>query len=120
MEILKTAVWVVVLDKVLTVVIWVVMLVPAFLLLAVLPRAAAPGGFIVGLVIAALFASNVRQAFLKPVFLVMVMTKFHVVVRNQPINLEWDERLTSLSGKFRDIKDRAVAGWAPAVRPQAS
>jgi hypothetical protein len=117
-EILKTAVWVVVLDKVLTVVIWVVMLAPAFLLLAVLPRGVAPGGFIVGLVIAALFASNVRQAFLKPVFLVMVMTKFHVVVRNQPINLEWDERLTSLSGKFRDIKDKAVAGWAPAPRPQ--
>jgi hypothetical protein len=108
MEILKTAVWVVVLDKVLTVVIWVVMLAPAFLLLAVLPRALAPGFFVFGLIIAALFASNVRQAFLKPVFLVMVMTKFHVVVRNQAINAEWDERLSSLSGKFRDIKAKAL------------
>ena len=108
-EILKTALYVVVLDKVLTAVVWIVMLAPAFLMLAVLPQAAKPGGFIGGLVIAALFASNVRQAFLKPVFLVMVMTKFHTVVQNQPINPEWDERLSSVSSKFREIKDKAAA-----------
>jgi hypothetical protein len=116
-EILKTAVYVVVIDTVLTAVVWVVMLAPAFLMLAVLPESAKPGGFIGGLVIAALLASNVRQAFLKPVFLVMVMTKFHVVVRNQAINLEWDQRLSALSGKFRDIKDKAAAGWSPAPQP---
>ena len=113
-EILKTAVWVVVLDKALTAVVWVVMLAPAFLLLAILPASAAPGGFIAALVIAALFASNVRQAFLKPLFLVMVMAKFHVLVRNQAINLEWDQRLTGVSKKFREIKDKAAAGWSPA------
>lgn len=112
-EILKTAVYVVVLDKVLTAFIWIVMLAPAFLLLAVLPSSWAPGGFIGGLVIAALIASNVRQAFLKPIFLVMVMTKFHVIVRNQTINLEWDQRLTNLSRKFGEIKDKAAAGWSP-------
>jgi hypothetical protein len=111
-EVLKTAIYVVVLDKVLTALVWAVMLAPAFLVLWVLPESAKPGGFIGGLVIAALFASNIRQAFLKPLFLVMVMTKFHVVVRNQPINLEWDQRLTSLSRKFQDIKDKAGAGWA--------
>jgi hypothetical protein len=108
-EILKTAVWVVVLDKVVTAVVWVVMLAPAFLLLAVLPQSWAPGGFIGGLIIAALFASNIRQAFLKPIFLVMVMTKFHVCVRNQPINLEWDQRLSSVSRKFGELKDKAGA-----------
>jgi hypothetical protein len=112
-EILKTAVWVVILDAVLTVIVWVAMMVPAFLLLAILPASVAPGGFIAALVIAALFAMPVRQAFLKPLFLVMVMTKFHVAVRNQAINLEWDERLTSLSNKFRKIKDKAAAGWSP-------
>jgi hypothetical protein len=116
-EILKTAVWVVVIDAVLTAIVWVVMLAPAFLLLAILPSVIAGGGFVVGLIIAALFASNARQAFLKPLFLVMVMTKFHVVVRNQAINLEWDQRLTSLSGKFRDIKDKAAAGWSRAPVP---
>ncbi len=109
MEILKTAAWVVVLDKVLTVLLWVVMLVPAGLLMFVLPVSLKPGGMILGFVVAALFASNVRQAFLKPVFLVMVMTKFHLAVRNQAINTEWDERLSSVSAKFRDIKDKALA-----------
>jgi hypothetical protein len=113
-EILKTAVYVVILDKVLTVVVWIVMLAPAFLLLKILPDAWAPGGFVGGLVIAALFASNVRQAFLKPIFLVMVMTKFHVLVRNQAINLEWDERLSGLGGKFQEVKNKAAAY----IRPQ--
>jgi hypothetical protein len=113
-EILKTALYVVVLDKVLTVVVWIVMLAPAFLMLAVLPQSAKPGGFIGGLLIAALFASNVRQAFLKPVFLVMVMTKFHTVVQNQPINAEWDGRLSSVSSKFKEMKDNAATPWSPA------
>ncbi|MEO6173204.1 MAG: hypothetical protein ABIP02_08810 [Arenimonas sp.] len=108
-EILKTAVYVVILDKVLTVFIWIVMLAPAFLLLKILPEAWAPGGFIGGLVIAALFASNVRQAFLKPMFLVMVMTKFHVVIRNQAIHPEWDTRLSGISSKFQTLKDIAIA-----------
>lgn len=109
MEILKTAALVVVLDKLLTVLLWVVMLVPAGLLMFVLPVSLKPGGMILGFVVAALFASNVRQAFLKPVFLVMVMTKFHLAVQNQAINTEWDERLSSVSAKFRDIKDKALA-----------
>jgi hypothetical protein len=109
MEILKTAAWVVVLDKVVTVVVWAVMLIPTGLLLVVLPTALKPGGMLLGFVIAALFASNIRQAFLKPIFLTMVMTKFHVVVRGQPINTVWDERLSGVSSKFRDLKDKALA-----------
>jgi len=113
-EILKTALYVVVLDKLLTAVTWVVMLAPAFALLWLLPESVKAGGFVGGLVIAALFASNIRQAFLKPLFLVMVMTKFHLAVRNQPINLEWDGRLSGISSKFTEIKDRAAGGWAGA------
>lgn len=118
MELLKTAVWVVVLDKVLTVLVWGVMLVPAWLLMVVLPAAMKPGGLLLGLFVAALFASNARQAFLKPIFLTMVMTKFHVVVRNQPINLEWDGRLSSVSDKFREIKEKAGQQVPPPI-PQA-
>jgi hypothetical protein len=116
-EILKTALYVVVIDRVLTVLVWGVMLAPAFLMLAVLPAAAKPGGFLGGLAIAALFASNVRQAFLKPVFLVMVMAKFHSVVQNQAINAEWDERLSALSDKFREIKTKAAVPFAPPPLP---
>jgi hypothetical protein len=117
-EILKTAAWVVVLDKVLTAVVWAVMLLPAFILIRVLP-ASGFGGFVTvaTFVIAALFAANVRQAFLKPIFLVMVMTKFHLVVRDQPINLEWDARLSSVSSKFQEIKDKAAEAVRPATLP---
>jgi hypothetical protein len=40
-------------------------------------------------------------------------------VRNQAIDLEWDQRLTSLSRKFQEIKDKAGAGWSPAPQPVA-
>jgi len=113
-EILKTAVYVVILDKILTAFVWIVMLAPAFLLLKILPDSWAPGGFIGGLVIAALFASNVRQAFLKPMFLVMVMARFHVVVHNQAINNEWDGRLSGMSSKFQSIKDKMLTYTKPA------
>ncbi len=121
MELLKTAVWIVILDKVLTVVIWAIMLAPAFVVGALLPEAVKGAGIIASLVIAALFASNVRQAFLKPVFLVMIMTRFHVLVRDQAINLQWDDKLSRASRKFQEIKDKAAAGWKPtAPAPIAS
>jgi len=107
-EVLKTGVWIVVLDKLLTVVAWVVMLVPAFIITYLLPQSLAGWGGTFAFVIAILFASNIRGAFLKPLFLAMVMTKFHVCVEGQPINETWDERLTTASKKFQEIKDKAL------------
>jgi len=118
-ELLKTAVWIVVVDIVLTVALWAVMLAPAFVLAAILPASAKAAGFVVALAIAALLASNVRQAFLKPVFLVMIMTRFHALVRHQAINLEWDERLSHVSRKFGQLKDNASAAPAPPLSPAA-
>jgi hypothetical protein len=106
-EILKTAVWIVVLDKVLSAVIWVVMLAPAFALAAAMPGAGGSVWF--ALVAAALLASTIRSAFLRPLFLVMVMVKFHVQVREQPIDEAWEARLTGLSDKFRQLGTRAAA-----------
>ena len=105
--VLKTAIWVVVLDKVLTVVLWGVMLLPALLVVQLIGGATAGAAIL----IAILFAANARSAFLEPLFLVMVMITFHVSVENQPINGEWDARLDALSGKFRKLKEKAAA-WA--------
>lgn len=103
-EILKTAVWVVVLDKVLTLIIWVCFLAPAILVVHLI------GGILGGaaLIASVLFAANARSAFLEPIFLIMVMIKFHVSVEKQAINAEWDARLTSVSDKFGQIKAKAV------------
>jgi hypothetical protein len=76
-------------------------------------------GFWFVLGFAALLAGNVRAAFLKPVFLVMIMAKFHVQVENQPINQEWDERLTGMSDKFRKIVEQA-RNYRPVPAPAAS
>jgi hypothetical protein len=114
-EVLKTGLWVVVLDYVLTGAIWIVMLAPGFALSYLMPG---NSGGIVMLVIAMLFAGSVRSAFLKPLFLTMVMVKFHAAVRNQPINLEWDQRLGSASRKFEELKQQAEAWVRPARGPE--
>lgn len=114
-EVLKTGLWVVVLDRVATVAIWVVMLLPGFAVSAVLPGNA--GGWLM-MVAAVLFAGSVRSAFLQPLFLIMVMVKFHSVARNQPINLEWDQRLGLASNKFQELKQKAETWVSPGHGPQ--
>lgn len=108
-EVLKTAVWIVVLDYALSAAAWVVMLAPAFALAYVLPQSIAGWAVFVALVIAVFLASNIRSAFLRPLFLIMIMTKFHVSAQGQTINAEWDGRLTTASAKFKELKDKALA-----------
>ena len=61
-----------------------------------------------------------NETFLEPLFLIMVMTTFHVSVENQPLNLEWDARLTALSGKFKELKDKAAAWVSGKPAPSAA
>jgi hypothetical protein len=42
----------------------------------------------------------------------MIMCKFHLTVRGQVINEEWDAKLTRLTPKFAKIKDK-IAGHLP-------
>ena len=120
-EVLKTGMWIVVLDKVTTFVAWIVMLVPTFLIGWLLPPALKGGGILFTLVMSGLFTWNLRAAFLEPLFLTMVMIKFHVSVHGQAINLEWDERLSQVSGKFVEIKNQIgnPLGTSPATSPVA-
>ena len=104
--ILKTAVGCVLLDYVLTAIVWVVMFIPAFLLAKIAPVLAGWSA-----AIAILFAWNFRSAVLKPLFLMMIMTKFHVSVKGQVIDETWDARLTSVSNKFSKIKDGIQDWW---------
>jgi hypothetical protein len=113
-EILKTAAWIVVLDRVLTVLAWIVLLAPSAALALALPESVRNLGTIVYILIAALFASNIRAAFIKPLFLIMVIVKFHTMIEGQAINETWDSRLTQLSGQFAKIKEEAQA-WAGAT-----
>lgn len=119
-EVLKTGIWIVVLDKVLMFAVWLLMLAPAFGVAWLMPGSTFT---LVAFFFAWLFASNVRAAFLEPLFLIMIMVKFHVSAEGQAIDLEWDDRLCRVSDKFVELKDRIVGsapGATPALQPQGS
>ncbi len=86
---------------------------PAMLFVWVSPFPVLSGAAILA---AFLCAANARSAFLEPLFLIMVMIKFHVAAENQPVNLDWDARLTTLSGNFVEIKEKAAA-WVTSTNP---
>ncbi|HXT79671.1 MAG TPA: hypothetical protein VN702_08905 [Acetobacteraceae bacterium] len=109
--IIKTSIWIVILERVLTVVLWLVLLAPAGVITVMLPSSVREAGGIVTVLIAALLAGTLRAAFIKPLFLIMIMVRFHALIENQPINQEWDARLSGVSEKFRDL------GARPATRP---
>lgn len=116
-EILKKAAWLVVLDKLLTVILWLALLAPSVAVALLLPAAMREWGTALYLVIAALFASCLRAAFLKPAFLVIVLIRYHTLIENQAIDPEWDSYLSGLSGRFAGLKAQAQS-WAPGPPPR--
>jgi hypothetical protein len=117
---LQQAVWIVVLEHILSVLLWLVLLIPAALVTAVLPPDVRNLGGLATIGIAALFAMSARGAFLKPVFLIMVTVRFHTLIEHQPINQEWVARLEQVSTKFRDLGQKAQGSIAPALSPAAA
>jgi hypothetical protein len=109
--ILKTSVWIVILERALTVVLWLLLLVPAGAITLMLPRAVHDSGGIATILIAAILAGPLRAAFLKPLFLIMMMVRFHTLIENQPINQEWDARLSSISTQFGTLGTQAASAF---------
>jgi hypothetical protein len=110
-EILKKSVWIVILDKLLTFVVWLLLLGPAVGVALLLPSAVREWGTVAYMLIAALFAFTVRAAFLKPLFLIIILIRFHTLIENQPINETWDGYLSGLSNRFAGLKTQAQT-WA--------
>jgi hypothetical protein len=117
--ILKQATWIVVLDYALGALLWLVLLMPAAALVAVLPTSVREVGGVVTMLVAVLLALAARGAFLKPVFLIMIMTRFHALIEHEPINVEWVSRLEQLSSRFRELGQNAAAFTAPATATAA-
>ncbi|MCC5843581.1 MAG: hypothetical protein JJU05_04950 [Verrucomicrobia bacterium] len=106
-EILKTSIGIVLLEKVLTAVAFIILFLPAFGVAYLMPGSSTG---IWAFFIAALFAFNVQTAILHPLFLIMIMTKFHTCIKDQPIDETWDARLNKVSNKFQKIKD-GIRDW---------
>jgi hypothetical protein len=66
--------------------------------------------------IAVLFALAARGAFVKPLFLIMILVRFHTAIEGQPIREDWVARLDQLSGKFRTLGQKGQA-YAPGAPP---
>ena len=121
--VLKTAIWSVILERGLTVVLWLLLLAPAGLITLALPHSMREFGGLMTILVALMIAASLRAAIVKPLFLIMMMVRFHSVIEGQAIDPEWDERLSAISSKFRDLgRDAAAAmgqsrwakGWRPA------
>ena len=109
--ILKTSIWIVILERVLSFVLWLVLLAPAAGITVLLPSSVREVGGIVTMIIAVLLAATLRASFIKPLFLIMMMVRFHALIENQPINQEWDARLSSISDKFSSLGTQTATAF---------
>ena len=104
--ILKTAAWIVVAEFALSVVLWLLLLGPAAAITVMLPHSAGGVGAL-SVIIAILIALSARGAFVKPLFLIVILVRFHTAIEGQPIRQNWVARLDQLSSKFRDLGQKA-------------
>ncbi|WP_156179856.1 hypothetical protein [Bradyrhizobium sp. LTSPM299] len=101
--ILTTSIWMVVVERSLSILLCLLLLVPAGFLTMVLPEAIRDYGVLVTILVAALLAMTLRSAFIQPLFLICIMIRFHALVHEQPINATWVGYLDGLTDKFRKI-----------------
>lgn len=102
--ILKTSIWMVVVERVLSILLCLLLLIPAGLTTLLLPDAIREYGALVTILVAALLALTLRAAFITPLFLICIMIRFHALVQNQPVNASWVGYLDGLTDKFRQIR----------------
>jgi hypothetical protein len=107
--ILKTAAWIVIAEFALTLMLWLLLLAPAAAITVGLPQSVRAVGGAITVLIAVLFALAARGAFVKPLFLIMILVRFHTVIEGQTIRQDWVARLDQLSGKFRNLGQGARA-----------
>jgi hypothetical protein len=110
---LKNAAWLTIIMYVLAFVVFLVMLAPAAALVWFLPGGWSAGGFIFALI----FAWAVKAALIEPFAIAAMMDVYFRVIEGQTPDPAWEQRISDVSRKFRDLKDKA-ANWV-AGRPAA-
>jgi hypothetical protein len=103
---LKNAAWLTVITYVLAFLVFLVMLAPAAAVMWLIPGGWSAGGFI----FAILFAWAVKVALIEPFAIASMMQVFFKTIEGQVPDPVWEQRLTSASKKFNELKDKA-AGW---------
>ncbi len=103
---LKNAVWLAFLIWGLSLAVFLLVLAPVAALVAIFPGSAGP----LTLIFALVFTWAIKQAVIEPFAMTALMQVFFRVTDGQQANPEWEARLDSVSGKFRELKDKA-SSW---------
>ncbi len=102
---LKNALWLVLFSYALTILIFVVMIVPIGAIAAFFPGDLAIWGVILALV----FAISFKAAILDPFAICAMIQVFQKATAGQTPDPAWDAKLASASAKFRQLGEKAVA-----------
>lgn len=104
---LKNAAWLTIITYGLAFVVFLVMLAPAGALVYLIPGGWSAGGLIFAIV----FAWAVKAALLEPFAIACMMDCYFQAIEGQAPDPAWDARISEVSKKFNELKDRAVS-WA--------
>lgn len=104
---LKNAAWITVFTYGLSLIVFLIMLAPAAAVVWMIPGSWSAGGFI----FAILFAWAVKVALIEPFATACLMEVYFKTIEGQSPDPAWDQRLTSASNKFGQLKEKA-ASWA--------
>jgi len=108
---LKNAVFLMLGIWLITFVIFLVCLLPAGLVAGLFKGSAGFWAF----VIAVIFALCLKAALIEPFAVAAMMQVYFKTVEGQAPNAEWDQKLSSMSSKFRKLKKKAEEAPAPAT-----
>jgi hypothetical protein len=64
---------------------------------------AAGAALVLGYLIASLVVKTIRESFVRPALLTMMMIKFHVAIEDQPLDPAWRERLEGAGGALEGL-----------------
>lgn len=101
---LKNAVWLAFFIWAMTFLVFLVVLLPVAGLVSLFPGTAG----ILTLIIAVVFAWGIKQAVIEPIGMTALMQVYFKVTEGQQPNPEWDARLSKVTKKFGQIKDKAL------------
>jgi hypothetical protein len=109
---LRNAAWLTVITYGLAFVVFLVMLAPAGLIVWLIPGGWSAGGFIFAII----FAWAVKSALIEPFAIACMMQVFFRVTAGQTPDPEWENRISGVSRKFNELKQRAIqwVGGSPA------
>ncbi|SON55942.1 hypothetical protein HDIA_2401 [Hartmannibacter diazotrophicus] len=108
----KNALWLTVFLYILAFIVFVVMLGPAATLFYFLPDAVGGWSFVAAIV----FAWAIKAALLEPFAIAALMDVYFRTIEGQQPNQALDDKLASVSAKFRELKEMAMRTSGPVAR----